>query len=108
MLNLLTGKYNFRNYYNHGVLDTAGLTFGNLMQSAGYRTAAFGKWQVNDRDISLKKFRFDDYCIWGVFDPIKPDSDKERGSRYKTPLLYSHGNFIDTNLTRGLYGPDIL
>lgn len=97
---LLTGKYNFRNYTNWGVMDTAQRTIGNMLQNAGYKTACFGKWQFNGGDASIKKFGFENYC---VFDPY----DTSKAYKYKNPHLYTNGNYIPNNLNAGKYGEDI-
>ena len=44
---LMTGKYNFRNYEDFGYLNPNQVTFGNLLQDAGYTTCIAGKWQLN-------------------------------------------------------------
>ena len=44
---LMTGKYNFRNYEEFGYLNPKEKTFGNLLKEAGYRTCIAGKWQLN-------------------------------------------------------------
>ena len=43
---LMTGKYNFRNYTRFGQLATTEVTFGNILKQAGYKTAIAGKWQL--------------------------------------------------------------
>ncbi len=51
---LLTGRYDWRTDKQHGVLnttdplhiDTSRSTIASLLQSAGYRTAAIGKWHL--------------------------------------------------------------
>ena len=49
---LMTGKYNVRNYTRFGHLDPAQTTFGQLFQQAGYATCMAGKWQLG-RDMKL-------------------------------------------------------
>ena len=44
---LITGAYNVRNYTTFGAMDPKLVTFGNLLQQAGYRTGIAGKWQLN-------------------------------------------------------------
>ncbi|MEO1011139.1 MAG: sulfatase-like hydrolase/transferase [Bacteroidota bacterium] len=104
---LMTGKYNFRNYMGFGLLDAKERTFGHLLKQEGYQTLVVGKWQLwgNAHQQKLAGGRtgstpeqagFDDYCLWQV---------KERGYRYKDPLLtLSKKGTVDFP---GRYGPDI-
>lgn len=103
---LMTGKYNFRNYIGFGLLDPNEKTFGNYLQEAGYKTVVVGKWQLlgNDyqRELAGGKVGtwpsnagFDDYCLWQI---------DQRGSRYKDPLLSIKGH--GTKEYTGEYGPD--
>src|SRR4051812_6028471 len=41
---LMTGKYNVRNYITFGEMDPQAVTFGNLFKQAGYTTCMAGKW----------------------------------------------------------------
>src|SRR6476646_1195650 len=43
---LMTGRYNVRNYLNFGTLDTKATTFANLLKRLGYATCMVGKWQL--------------------------------------------------------------
>ncbi len=61
---LMTGKYNVRNYTYFGHLETHQTTFAQLFKQAGYATCIAGKWQLG-RDLSLPAhFGFDQYCLW--------------------------------------------
>ncbi|MGX1928361.1 sulfatase-like hydrolase/transferase [Flagellimonas sp. 2504JD4-2] len=104
---LMTGKYNFRNYIGFGLLDPKEKTFGHYMQEAGYKTMVAGKWQLlgNPHQQELadgkvgtlpEKAGFDDYCLWQI---------DERGSRYKDPLLSIKGK--GTQKFDDRFGPDI-
>lgn len=104
---IMTGKYNFRNYVGFGLLDSKEKTFGHYMQEAGYKTLITGKWQLwgNERQQELAggrtgttpdKAGFDDYCLWQI---------DERGSRYKNPHLASKKN--GTLTYPDAYGPDL-
>lgn len=104
---IMTGKYNFRNYVGFGILDPEEKTFGHYMQEAGYLNLIAGKWQlygneyqqnlVGGRKGSLpEEAGFDDYILWQV---------KDRGYRYKSPTLDSKNEGLKTY--RGEYGPDL-
>ena len=104
---LMTGKYNFRNYIGFGLLNPEERTFAHLMQDAGYTTCVVGKWQLlgNKRQQELAGGRigswpqqagFDQYCLWQI--------DK-LGSRFKHPTLSISGEL--TKKYDGQYGPDI-
>jgi arylsulfatase A-like enzyme len=103
---LMTGKYGFRNYIGFGLLDPGERTFGHLLREAGYRTGVFGKWQLygNERQRRLARGRvgslpqqagFDQYALWQV---------EEFGSRYKNPRLDVLGE--PARDYDGAYGPD--
>ncbi len=104
---LMTGKYNFRNYVGFGILDPNERTFGHLMREDGYKTCVVGKWQLlgNEKQQSLaggqigsrpNEAGFDEYCLWQIDD---------RGSRYKHPTLSISGE--GTKTFDGGYGPDV-
>lgn len=106
-IQLMTGKYNFRNYVGFGILDSNEKTFGHLLQEAGYETCVVGKWQLYgyERQWELAGGRkgsfpeeagFDDYCLWQI---------EQVGSRYKDPLIHTKRTGLKTYL--GKYGPDL-
>ena len=43
---LMTGRYNVRNYLNFGTLVRSETTFAHLLKKAGYATGVCGKWQL--------------------------------------------------------------
>ena len=43
---LMTGKYNFRNYIGFGLMDPEEKTFGHIFSDAGYKTCISAKWQL--------------------------------------------------------------
>jgi arylsulfatase A len=49
---LLTGRYSFRNYLQWGRLDPTQKTFAQILRDAGYATAIAGKWQFRGWDQS--------------------------------------------------------
>ncbi len=104
---IMTGKYSFRNYIGFGLLDPEERTFGHYMQEAGYATYITGKWQLlgNTRQQKLagnrvgttpEKAGFDDYCLWQI---------NTLGSRYKDPTLSLKRGGVRTYVDK--YGPDI-
>lgn len=102
---LMTGKYNFRNYKGFGVLDSSQVTFGHLLKQAGYVTGITGKWQLlgTPRQQKLagqkrtypQSAGFDKYFVWQV---------EEVESRYKNPVIYSSEG--DKSFPRK-YGPEL-
>jgi arylsulfatase A len=103
---IMTGQYNFRNYTNFGVLDPKQKTFGHLLQGCGYATCVVGKWQLYGSVNQSAEVRgagslpeqagFDEHSLWQV---------KERGSRYKDPVLVQNGRNLED--LKGRYGPDV-
>jgi arylsulfatase A len=98
---LLTGKYNFRNYFKWGLMDTSNVTIANAFKNAGYKTGCFGKWQLDGGDNSIHKLGFDEYAVHDAL------NDDQMLSRYKNPHIYTHGVFLPNYSTKNKYGPDI-
>ena len=94
---MMTGKYNNRNYTEFGELRAGETTFANLLRDAGYVTAIAGKWQLGGNAQVIHDFGFDQFCLWQM--------DGERGSRYRNPKINRDGEWL-TNLNDA-YGPDI-
>lgn len=95
---IMTGKYNFRNYTVFGSLDPKETTFGHIIQRSGYVTCVAGKWQLygGGNGTSPDKAGFDEYCLWQV---------KDRGSRYADPTVLQDGESLKD--IKGEYGPDV-
>jgi arylsulfatase A len=112
---LMTGQYNFRNYTHFGYLNPDQKTFGHLMQSAGYRTAIAGKWQLNglynklpghDDHARPRKAGFDESLLWQV---TTGKSVKDGGGeRFWSPPLEYNGRVVTVKENHGKYGPDLL
>ncbi len=112
-LQLMTGKYNHRNWVAFGVMDPKEKTFGHYMQSAGYKTCIAGKWQFWSYDPpdypgaagrrgmgqKVEDAGFDAYSVWHAF------HTEDKGSRYANPKLYQKGGFVAG--TEGKYGDDL-
>jgi arylsulfatase A len=101
---LLTGKYNFRNYTEWGVMDRSQHTIGNMLKNAGYATCYVGKWQLDGGDASIRTFGFDKYNVWLPYKRVPEEAD---GSRYKSPLLYQNGSYLPSSQTQNKYSIDI-
>ena len=110
-LQLMTGRYNHRNYTEWGVLPPDEITFANLLKEAGYTTYVAGKWQLWGHTLlwdpegpccpqqgqTPAEAGFDEYLLWFL------DS---KGSRYADPVLSATGR--ETETFEGAYGPDLL
>ncbi|MHC4248482.1 MAG: sulfatase-like hydrolase/transferase [Planctomycetota bacterium] len=94
---IMTGRYNSRNYVKFGLLHQKEITFGNVMKRAGYATCVAGKWQLQGGFEGPNKFGFDEYCLWQL---------TRRPCRYPNPGLEVNGKQVD--YTNGEYGPDIV
>lgn len=102
---IMTGKYNNRNYTDFGILPPGETTFGNLLKEAGYETAIVGKWQLYGSKTDMRVYGqgtyptnagFDEYCLWQI--------DKV-GSRYADPLIYWNDSV--PKVFKNEYGPDV-
>ena len=99
---IMTGKYNFRNYTEFGSLPQGETTFAHLLKEAGYKTCVAGKWQLSGLSTGSRNGThpndagFDDYCLWQI---------DQLGSRYWNPVINKNGEYLD-NL-EGKYGPDV-
>lgn len=104
---LMTGKYNFRNYVGFGILDPEERTFGHMMQEAGYTTLVAGKWQLYGNRVQRERFNrtgampneagFDVYHLWQI--------DSRPPSRFKDPGLNLNSETVQH--LDGAYGPDV-
>jgi arylsulfatase A-like enzyme len=109
---LMTGKYNHRNWLYFGILDPAERTFGHLMQDAGYETAIAGKWQLQSYDppdypnaerrrgtgMKVADAGFDDWSLYHAW------NTEDKGSRYGNPSFERNGELVGP--LDGEYGPD--
>jgi arylsulfatase A len=110
---IMTGKYNHRNWTHFGILDPAEKTFGHLMKDAGYRTCISGKWQLQSYDppdfpnsekrrgigMKVTDAGFEEYCLFHSWET------EDKGSRYANPTYFKNGQLFKQQ--EGKYGPDI-
>ncbi len=101
---IMTGKYNVRNYINFGKLGRDQLTFANLLKDIGYKTAIAGKWQLGKEKDSPQNFGFENSCLWQH--TLGKSDDEGHDTRYSNPVLEFNGEV--RKFTNGEYGPDIL
>ncbi len=95
---LMTGRYNVRNYLNFGTLDPRATTFANLLKRLGnYVTCMVGKWQLGQGLDLPKRFGFDEYCLW---------QHTRRPPRYANPGLEINGK--ENDYKNGEYGPELI
>ncbi len=94
---LMTGRYNIRNYLNFGTLLRSEATFGHLLKERGYATAICGKWQLGREPDSPQHFGFDECCLW---------QHTRRPPRYANPGLEYNG--VEKDFANGEYGPKLV
>jgi arylsulfatase A len=94
---LMTGRYNVRNYLNFGTLARAETTFGPLFKTAGYATGICGKWQLGREKDSPRHFGFDESLLW---------QHTRRPPRYANPGLELNG--VERDFGNGEYGPKLV
>lgn len=110
----LTGQYPFRHgWVNHWDVPRwgGGVQFDSeknpsiaqVMQTAGYKTAAAGKWQVNDFRVqpeAMVSHGFDDYSMWTGYEAGNPPSEE----RYWDPYIHTKKG---SKTYKGEFGEDI-
>jgi len=95
---IMTGRYGFRNYKRWGYIPPEEITFGHVLQSAGYATALAGKWQMcllKNNPNHISKMGFQQNCVFGWHE----------GPRYYRPLIYQNGKIRQD--VQDKYGPDV-
>lgn len=111
---LLTGQYPFRHgWVNHWDVPRWGggvhfdsdknPSLGRLMKSAGYKTAAAGKWQIDDFRVvpeAMTMHGFDAYCMWTGFEAENPPS----AERFWNPYIHTAEG---SKTHEGSFGDDV-
>ena len=111
---LLTGQYPFRTgWVNHWDVPRWGAgchfdwrhytTFARVLKSAGYATAAAGKWQINDfrvHPMAMERHGFDQWCMWTGYETRNPPS----GKRYWDPYVNTRQG---SKTYTGKFGTDV-
>jgi arylsulfatase A len=106
---IMTGRYYFRNYVRFGTLAQGERTFAHMAKEAGYATAVAGKWQLGaggDSGQSPAQAGFDEYCLWN----LNLDEMEALGNRYADPnLIYLDPQRGQPQFKsfQGGYGPDV-
>jgi len=100
---IMTGRYNFRNYVKFGNFNYEERTFAHVLKDAGYATCVAGKWQLIGSPGADAPFAagFDEYCLWHMEDVFGP-----KGSRYRDPKIVENGKLL--GVLEGKYGPDVV
>ena len=110
---IMTGRYNHRNWSYFGILDPAEKTFGHMMKEAGYKTCISGKWQLQSYDppdfpnaerrrgqgMKVTQAGFDEHCLFHSWHTEK------KGSRYAGPTYFKNGKLVTERKNK--YGPDV-
>lgn len=111
---LLTGQYPFRHgWTNHWDVPRWGAgahfdpsvnpSFPKVLRDAGYKTAAAGKWQIDDFRVepcAMDEAGFDRWCMWTGYET----GVKASAKRYADPYIAMDG---ESKTHTGKYGPDV-
>ena len=111
-IQLMTGRYNNRNWTYFGTLDPKAKTIGHYMQEAGYHTCIAGKWQLQSYDppsypgshlrrgkgMKVTEAGFDEYSLFHSW------HTEEKGLRFARPTTFENGKLLKE--LKGRYGPD--
>ena len=104
---IMTGKYNVRNYLKFGVLPRSEKTFAHLLKEAGYATCIAGKWQLGREVDAPQYFGFDQALLWQHTDNGRLMKDSVRhDKRFENPILQRNG--VTELYAKGEYAPDLM
>jgi arylsulfatase A-like enzyme len=112
-LEIMTGKYNHRNWLAFGILPKGEKTFGHMISERGYKTCIAGKWQLTSYDppdfpgaemrrgtgTHPKDAGFDEYSLF------HSEETEDKGSRYGNPTFLRNGKLHKE--VEGKYGEDL-
>lgn len=104
---IMTGRYNHRNYTGFGTLDPDEITFGNVLRDADYQTCIAGKWQLGGDASTPKHFGFDEYCLWFLYPPENMPGGKPQGRRYWEPFGFIENGHLK-KVKDDAYGPNLV
>ena len=106
---IMTGRYNHRNYEGFGYLNPREITFANILKRAGYQTCIAGKWQLCGDASTVKAFGFDEHCLWNMhsYKAGTRNTNEPKGwlRRFDAATLYANGQW--TEHPKGTYGPQV-
>lgn len=111
-IQIMTGKYNQRNWQYFGILPKGEKTFGHMMSDFGYKTLIAGKWQLTSYDppdfpnaerrrnagVHPKDAGFDEYSLFHA------EHTEDKGSRFANPTYLRNG---ELHTDEGKYGEDV-
>ncbi len=104
---IMTGKYNVRNYRGFGSLPRGERTFAHLLKEAGYATGIAGKWQLGSEPDAPQHFGFDEALLWQHTRDGRLARDGQRlDKRYENPHLERNG--AEESYSNGEYAPDLM
>lgn len=104
---IMTGKYNVRNYTKFGVLPRSETTFANILKGKGYATCIAGKWQLGSEKDAPQYFGFDESLLWQhIGSGRKVINGKRIDKRYVNPILQKNGTHIE--YVNGEFAPDLM
>lgn len=109
---LMTGRYNHRNWQFFGIMPKGETTLGHLMKGFGFRTVIGGKWQLTSYDppdfpgaakrrgqgMHPRDAGFDEYSLHHA------EHTEDAGSRYADPTFLRNGKL---HTVKGAYGEDV-
>lgn len=111
---LLTGQYPFRHgWTNHWDVPRWGAgahfdpsmnpSYPRVLRDAGYKTAAAGKWQIDDFRVeprAMDEAGFDQWAMWTGYET----GIKASANRFANPYIAING---ESKTHQGKYGPDV-